>query len=262
MSPSWLGVLVAAVLVAVTAAALAPVNGDYYHVFIYNDPQTNEELYEEVMIDVFMAHTSGFLWGQIIALILGAFLAAKVRRMPRAVASAVCAGLLLAAVNFTVAWQSAAGVRQRITWWNENHPGFLPTDPLSDDGFHHVLAVGLASFPVAAIAGGGLGTLITPLLRLPAVVVATLTILAAVPYGAIAAVVGWFAAAADGEPATLFALLAILPPAAVTPSAVRTAIGDHGGAFTNTMLIGGVVWALLLLVAGRLARRRRSRSGR
>ncbi|MEU4680290.1 hypothetical protein [Micromonospora sp. NPDC023737] len=252
----------AVALVAIVAAALAPINSDYYHVWIYNDPQTNEELYEEVVIDVFMAHTSGFFWGQVIALVLGAFLAAKVRGMPRALASAVCAGLLLAAVDFAVAWQSAAGIRQRIAWWNENHPGFLPTDPLSDDGFHHVLAVGLTSFPLAAVAGVGLGALITPLLRLPAVVVAILTVLAAVPYGAFAAVVGWIAAAADGEPVALFVLLALLPPAAVTPSAVRTAIGDHGDAFTNTMLISGVAWALLLLVAGRLAQRRRSRSGR
>lgn len=249
-------------LVAVVAAALAPINSDYYHVWIYNDAQTNEELYQEVMIDMFMAHTSGFFWGQIIALILGAFLAAKVRGMPRAMASAVCAGLLLAAVNFAVAWQSSAGIRQQIAWWNENHPGFPPSDPLSVDGFHHVLAVGLASFPVAAIAGVGLGTLITPLLRISAVVVTILTVLAAVPYGAFAAVLGWFAAAADGEPVALFVLLALLPPAAVTPSAVRTAIGDHGDAFTNTMLISGVAWALLLLIAGRLARRRRSRSER
>ncbi|MER7443971.1 LPXTG cell wall anchor domain-containing protein [Micromonospora avicenniae] len=252
----------AVVLVAAVAAALAPINSDFYHVWIYNDPQTNEELHEEVMIDMFMAHTSGFFWGQIIALILGAFLAARVRGMPRALGSAVCAGLLLAAVDFAVAWQSSAGIRQRIAWWTENHPGFLPTDPLSDGGFHHVLAVGLASFPVAAIAGVGLGTLITPLLRLPAVVVAILAVLAAVPYGAFAAVSGWFAAAADGEPMALFVLLALLPPAAVTPSAVRTAIGDHGDAFTNTMLVSGVGWALLLLIAGLLARRRRSRSGR
>ncbi|TDC38860.1 hypothetical protein E1211_05670 [Micromonospora sp. 15K316] len=249
--------LVAVILVAAVAAALAPFNAIYYEAWIYNDPQTNEELHDNEMIDFFMAHTSGFFWGQFIALFTGAFLASHVRGMRRALLAAVPAGLLLAAVDFAVAWSSSAGVRRRLAWWTENHPGFLPADLFSDDRFHHVLAAGLAAFPLAAIAGVGLGTLIAPLLRAPAAVVATLTVVSTMLYGACAGVIGWIIATADGESAVLFAFLALLPPAAVTPSAVRTAVGDHGDAFTTTLLISAVAWASLMVIAGWLVHRRR-----
>ncbi|MER7892207.1 hypothetical protein ABTX15_20545 [Micromonospora sp. NPDC094482] len=261
MSPSWVGVLVAVVLVAVVAAALTPFNGNYYEVAIYNDPQTSEERYEQVMVDVFMAHTSGFFWGQFIALLLGAFLASRLRGMRWALAAALSVGVLLAAVNFAAAWHSSSDIRRWLAWRAEKSAG-LPIDLLSDDRFHHVLAAGLAAFPIAAIAGVGLGTLIAPLLRLPAVAVASIALLSTVSYGAFAAILGWLVAIADSEPVALFVVLALLPPTAVTPSVVRTAIGDHGGAFTVTMLTSGVAWALLLTIAGWIVEGRRTRSVR
>ncbi|MFC3499566.1 hypothetical protein ACFOOK_00935 [Micromonospora krabiensis] len=261
-APSWMAVLVAAVLVAVIAKGLASFNSNYYEVWIYNDAQTGEEQREQVMVDVFMTHTSGFFWGQLVALLLGAFLAVRLRGLPRALAAALSAGLVLAAVDVAVAWHSSADSRRALSRWAERSPGEFPADLLSDDRFLQVLIAGLALFPVAAIAGVGLGTLIAPLRHAPAVALASLAVIATVSYGVLTAAVGWIVATGEAEPVALLILLALLPPAAATPAVVRTAVGDHGEAFTLTMMISGLTWALLLVSAGWLMQRRGNRSAR
>ncbi|MBE1491072.1 hypothetical protein [Plantactinospora soyae] len=254
-SSSWVAVLVAAVLVAAISAALVSHNSNYYEVWVYNDPQTSEEQYEQFVIDLFMAHTSGFFWGPIIALLLGVFLASRLRGVPQALGVAVPAGVLLAGVNFAVAWQLSADTRRGSAWY----PASVPANLLADDRFQHVVGAGLAAYPLAAIAGVGLGALFVYLLRLPAVAVLPLAVMVAVPYGAFAAIFGWFAAAVDDEPVALFGTLGLLPLTAVTSAVQRSAVDDHGGALTLTMLISSAAWALLLISAGWLAQRRRSR---
>lgn len=260
LSGSWLGLLVAVALVALVAAALAWHNGDYYHFWIYNDPQTDEELTEEVRVNLFMAHTSGMFWGQFVALFLGAFLAARTPGMSRALAVAVPAGVLLAVVNLAVAWQTSADARRPLAWWAENAPELVPSaDPLAVDGLRGVLAAALASYPIATVAGVGLGTLAIPLLRAPAVTRTLLAGVVTVAYGVPIMIFGGFVAGMDDEPVALFAALALLPPAPVTPAVIRAAVGDHGDAFVLTMLLSGTAWAALLVTAGRLARSRRTR---
>jgi hypothetical protein len=151
------------------------------------------------MVDVFMAHTSGFFWNQFIALFLGVFLASRLRGMTQALVAAVPAGVLLAAVNFAVAWQSSTDARRRLAWWAENSPVFS-ADLLADDRFQQVLAAGLAAFPIAAIAGVGLGILIAPSLRALNIIVTFSTALSTVFYGVPVAILGWVVATADDEP--------------------------------------------------------------
>ncbi|MFI7604355.1 hypothetical protein ACIBTV_04450 [Micromonospora sp. NPDC049366] len=262
LSPSWMAVFVAVVLVAVVARGLASFNSDYYEVWIYNDAQTGEEQRAQLMVDVFMAHTSGFLWGQIITLLLGAFLAVRLRALPRAFTAALSAGLVLALVNVAVAWHSSAVSRRALTRWAEKSPGDFGSDLLADDRFLQVLTAGLALFPVAAIAGVGLGNLIAPLRHAPVAALASLAVIATVPYGVLTAALGWLVATEESAPLALLIPIAVLPPAAVTPAVVRTALGDHGETFTLTMVVSGFTWALLLVSAGLLMRRRGGRSAR
>ncbi|MEE6258894.1 hypothetical protein [Plantactinospora sonchi] len=258
VSGSWLAVLVAIVLVAVVAAALGPHNADFYQLWVYFDPQTGEEQYQNLRVDLFMALTSGFFWNQFVALFLGVFLASRLRGISRALVAAVPAGMLLAAVNLAVAWQVSADTRRRLDWWSENASATFPTDLLAEDGFQRVLAAGLAGYPLAAIAGVGLGTLVAPMLRASTVANTLLAVVATVTYGGFTMIVGGWVATADYEPVALLAGLALLPPAPVTPAVVRTALGDHGDAFTVAMLVGNVVWATVLIAAGRLVDARRA----
>ncbi|GIF76463.1 hypothetical protein [Asanoa siamensis] len=257
---SWVAVLVAGVLVALIAAALASSNAKYYEVWIYNDPQTSEEQRDWLMVDVFMAHTSGFFWNQFIVFFLGAFLGARLRGMLQALAAAVLAGAVLAAVNFAVAWHTSAHVRRRLAWWLENSSMPVPADLLADEQLQHVLAAGLAAFPLAALAGVGLGNLIAPALRGSAVLLVPLMAISTVFWGVPLGIFGWVVAASGDEPIALLAVLALVPPpAAAIPSAVRTALVDHGDAFTITMLISNAAWALALILAGWVVQRRRTR---
>jgi hypothetical protein len=245
-------VLAATVLVAVSAVAMLPFNRGYYNFWINYDPQTYEEVYLRAKVTAFMMSTSGFFWGQQIALLLGAVLAQRLRRVRRALATAIPAAALLAAVNLAVAWPLSAGSRRSLGQSGEDaRQAGLPFTPdlLDDRGFQLVLGAGLVAFPVAAVAGVGLAALIGPRPRaLP--IVAAIVVAIALP-------IGGLAASAQGEPAVLFALLALVPPAAAISTVVRTAVGDHGDSFTAAMVIGGAVWALLLVGGGSWARRRR-----
>lgn len=260
LSAPWLVVLGAVILVAVVAVALSSPNANVYPLMSYSDLQTDEEMYKDLKMGLFMAHTSGFFWGQFVALFLGVFLAARLPGTSRALTAAVPAGVLLAAVNLAVAWWTAADTRASLAWYAENVPAWgLSADPLADNGFPHMLAATLAGYPLAAVAGVGLGALAAPLLRGPAVATTLLAIVAVTPYSVLTVIFGILAATADDEPVALFGALALLPPAPVIPAVIRSSLDDHGGAFITTMLVSGVVWAALLLTAGRLAESRRAR---
>lgn len=112
-------ILVAVVCVAAIIAALAPHNGRFYVMWVYNDPQTADEQRQRLMVDLFMAHTSGWHRELFVALLLGAFLASRAPRMLHAVAAAIPLGLQVAAVNLTTSWLTAGGARQRLVWAHE-----------------------------------------------------------------------------------------------------------------------------------------------
>jgi hypothetical protein len=245
---------VAVALVAVAAVAMLPLNLGYYEFWINYDPQTDDELYLRAKVTAFMVSTSGFFWGHLVALLLGARLAQRLGNVARAAATAVPAAVLLAVVNLVVAWQLSAASRRSLALAGEEarRAGLAVTPDLLDDrGFQVVMGAELAAFPIAAFAGVGLGALLGCRLRWPIAVTAIIA--------GVALPLGGIAAFANDEPAVLFALLALVPPAADVPAVVRTAVGDHGGMFTTTMLIGGAAWAALLVAAGGLAQQRRRR---
>jgi DNA-binding transcriptional LysR family regulator len=176
-------VLLAVASVAAVAAALGPHNGRFYVTWVYSDPQTGEQDRQQLMVDLFMAHTSGWHWSLFVAVLLGAFLASRARRTSHALAAAVPVGLLLAAVDLAVSWLTGGGTRQRLAWANQSGWPSVPADLLADDAFRMVVAAGLATFASAAVAGVGLGTFFAPVLRSPTAEVARVTLLAVAVYG-------------------------------------------------------------------------------
>jgi hypothetical protein len=230
-----------------------------YVTWVYSDPQTGEQERQQLMVDLFMAHTSGWHWSVFVAVLLGAFLASRARRTSHALAAAVPVGLLLAAVDLAVSWLTAGGTRQRLAWANESGWPSVPADLLADDAFRMVVAAGLATFASAAVAGVGLGTFFAPVLRSPTAEVARVTLLAVAVYGAVTMVLGWLVAVRHGESVGVYVVVGLLPPAAVTPTVVRAALGDHGGAFAVTLVAGSAAWSMFLLGAGAFLRRHAGR---
>jgi hypothetical protein len=138
---------------AAVALLLRPMNNDVYAFPLgVNDPQGDEQVFDMLYIDVIMRHTSGYAYGMVFALILGA-------RLARFGPAAIC-GTLLGIINAGVAF--AVGGSTVVSMSPERIAtvsGSLRLDLLSDDGFWLAVLGGAAAFPIWAVAGAALGRL-------------------------------------------------------------------------------------------------------
>jgi hypothetical protein len=124
-----------------------PLNSMFYDIAVNYDPQGDAQLHEASRTTSIFRYTSGLLFGQLLALIVGVVLA---RRHRHAVAFAVAVplGALLAAAAFVV-WTLLDSV-------GSGGSGYAP---LGDPVVRSVLALELAAYPLFAVVGVGLGVL-------------------------------------------------------------------------------------------------------
>lgn len=227
------------ICVAVTAAfalLLLPVNSGVYGLLGNSDPQGNGQTFDMLYADSIMRHTSGYVYGMAIALVLGALLA-RFRR------AAIC-GALLGISNAGVAF--AAG-GSKVVWMTPDQygtvSGSLRIDLLADDGFWMAVLGGAAAFPIWAVAGVALGRLVRSGAALLAGGCLFLASMCA----------GFLIGNGTGAPGTFVAIL-LWPPAGSTGFLTKIALHDNQALATAAFLAGSLSYA----VAGYLLTRRRS----
>ncbi|WP_262287017.1 hypothetical protein [Micromonospora sp. MA102] len=224
---------------ALLVLAAMPLNDGFYDFWVNYDAQGDAQQYERIYTTRIFRHTSGFLCGQLLALLVGA---ALVRRnsQARALAVAVPLAVLLAGVSFAVAYPLA---RARTG-------SFLTTPPLDDPVLVRVLLCELAAYPLYAAAGVGLGALLGRLrrraTRWPLVVLLLL---------------GWFVATMTGllqddrfnaPPGLLWAVPPIAAGTAIALAGLSldvwvgpaVLVGDWGRGASVALLVGAAAYAL------------------
>jgi hypothetical protein len=120
-----------------------PFNDQFYELVVNYDPQGDAQQHEWVYTTGIFQHTSGFLCGQLLAVVAGIVLGRR-HPWPAAVRRALGIGVLLAAVAFAVAVPLALTGRQPA--------------PFGDPVLVRVLLCELAAVPLLAAAGAGLAT--------------------------------------------------------------------------------------------------------
>ncbi|MFC0027935.1 hypothetical protein ACFFMM_00155 [Micromonospora chaiyaphumensis] len=123
-----------------------PFNDGFYNFWVNYDAQGDAQQYEQLYATRVFRYTSGFLCGQLLALLAGAALARRYGQM-KALAAAVPLAILLAGVSFAVAYPLARA----------REGSFFATPPLGDPVLVRVLLCELAAYPLYAAAGVGLG---------------------------------------------------------------------------------------------------------
>jgi hypothetical protein len=235
LRPALVVVLVSVLLTVAGAVLLLEVNRDLYIDLINFDPQTDDEQRADERTTAIMTATSGFAFGQLVALVMGAWLTRSFRAPLRALILAVPAGVVLAVIDLTIAWSASTRL--------EGVSG--------EPAFRLAVAVGLVAFPAAAAAGVGLGAWSGP--RLPATLPIVLPILVLLGCAGTA-----FGVVTDTGPAVMLVLLTAVPPAAVTVALAQVGVEGHGVAFAVASLVGCLAWPAVLLVGGWRAHRRRT----
>lgn len=222
-------------LVVLVALAAHPLNGIYYDALVNSDPQGDGQLREWKRTTMIFQHTTGMLFGQLLALLAGAVLA---RRHRPAVALAV-------AVPLAAAMAAAAFVTGQLTGATVT----ISYEPLDDPLFVRMVVRELAAYPLFAWAGVGIAGLVgnrLPLRRLVYLVV---------PLWAVATFTGLVQTGDGGAPHWLYwAAPPVGAAAAVTRSGMSTGFGpdgpfvygDWGNEASIALLIGAALYALVL----------------
>jgi hypothetical protein len=149
-------------LAALGAVVCMPANMFFVR-SITTDPQGEQQLREAHEYTVAFRHTSGFVFGMVLAALLGVLLFRRRKTDPRragraavaaTVAWAALGGVILAAVNVGVA--RLLGGSTRVTVRGPDDP--LVVDVFRD-GVWQVVLGWAATFPVLAVVGVGLGAL-------------------------------------------------------------------------------------------------------
>ncbi|GHJ54207.1 hypothetical protein Nm8I071_35140 [Nonomuraea sp. TT08I-71] len=235
--------------VALLALVAMPFNDGFYNFWVNYDAQGDAQQQEMLYATRIFRYTSGFLGGQVLALVAGAVLGRR-NTQARALAVAVPLAILLAGVTFAVAYPLASA----------REGTFLASPPLDDPVLVRVLLSELAAYPLYAAAGVGLGTLLGgrlrrraahwPLLLLLAWSVTTMTGLLQddrfnAPYGLLWAVPPIAAG-------TAVALAGLSMDVWAEPPVL---VGDWGQGASTALLVSAAAYALgLNLVAGRAGR--------
>ncbi|MFC4071082.1 hypothetical protein [Actinoplanes subglobosus] len=241
-------VLWAIPVTALLAAVLLPLNDGFYLTWINFDPQGEGQQWEWRYNREVMRNTSGYLYGHLLALVTGAWLARR-RRYPVALAIAAGIGTAMAAAAFLTA-HVLGGERLRVggdgrVLWEPAVVGEVQHGPL------------LVAFPLYALLGAGLDVLLAGRLgsrRARTVAVVVLTI-------------GWSVVSVDGLmqvgridfPAPL---LWVVPPLAAATAIgmaslslgageIRPAFaGDWGDTASSALIIGLAAWTAVAVVTG------------
>jgi hypothetical protein len=230
-----------------------PLNEGYYGFWVNFDAQGGAQQHEWISTTRIFKHTSGFLCGQLLALLVGA---ALVRRnsQTRALAVAVPLAVLLAGVSFAVAYPLARG----------RTGSSLTTPALDDPVLVRVLLCELAAYPLYAAAGVGLGALLSGRLRRRATRWPLVLLL----------VLGWFVATMigllqDDRFNAPYGLLWAVPPIAAGTAvalaglstdvwaAPPVPVGDWGRGAGAALLVSAAAYALGLNLLAAWAGRRR-----
>lgn len=227
-------------LAALVAIGAHPLNDTYYDSLVNFDPQSDEQLHEWGRTTLIFRHTTGLLFGQALALLVGAVLAGR-HRMPVALTIAAPLATAMAAVVFAVGqWLGPYGSSLNIVY-----------EPLDDPVFVRMVVRQLVAYPLYALAGVGLGVLVRNWIASRRELVVCL--LAA----------GWLVATfaglvQDDEGAAPHWLYWALPPlgaaAAVALSGKSMEVwalepsvpGDWGDGASTALVVGATLYAVLL----------------
>jgi hypothetical protein len=235
LRPALVVVFVSVLLTAAGAVLLLDVNRGLYLDLIYFDPQTDDEKRAYGRTTAIMTATSGFAFGQLVALVMGAWLTQSFRAPLRALILAVPTGVVLAVIDLTIAWSASTHLE----------------DVSGEPAFRLAVGVGLIAFPLAAAAGVGLGAWSGR--RLQVILMIVLPILVVLGY--VGTAIG---AITDTSPAVMLVLLTAVPPAAVTVALAQVGVEGYGVEFAVAALVGCLAWPAVLLVGGWRAHRRRT----
>jgi hypothetical protein len=233
-------------VMALLVLAARPFNNSFYELVVNYDPQGDAQQHEWVYTTGIFQHTSGFLCGQLLAVLAGIALGRR-HEWPGAVLRALGIGVLLAAVAFTVAVPLGLSGRQPA--------------PFADPVLVRVLVCELVAYPLFATAGAGLGTVVRGRSLAPLVLLL---------------VVGWCAGTVTGllqddrlswplwllwtvPPVAAAATVALAGLSVDVGSDTPVVVGDWGRGSSVALLVGVTAYALGLTVWGGLAERRRRR---
>jgi hypothetical protein len=227
--------VICAAVTAAVAVLLLPMNGSVYESLGNSDPQGDEQIFEMLYTDVIMRHTSGYVYGMMLALILGA----RLGRFGPALLCGTLLGIVNAGVAFAVGGSTVVSISPELYGTVTDS---IRLDLTGDDGFWMAVLGGAAAFPIWAVAGAALGRLV---------------------YSRLALLVGGFVFQASmcagflvgngtGAPGTFVAIL-LWPPAGSTAFLTKIALHDNQALATAAFLGGSLAYA----VAGyRLTRHR------
>ncbi|MGY0002611.1 hypothetical protein [Micromonospora sp. I033] len=237
---------------ALLALVAMPFNDGFYNFWVNYDAQGDAQQYEQLYATRIFRYTSGFLCGQLLALLAGAALARR-NGQARALAVAGPLAVLLAGVAFAVAYPLARAREGSV----------FTTSPLDDPVLVRVLLCELAAYPLYAAAGVGLGALFAGRLRRPAIRWSLLLLL--LPGWVVATMFGLLQDDRFNAP---YALLWAVPPIAAGTAvalaglsmdvwvAQPVLVGDWGCGASAALLVSAAAYALgLNLLAGRAGRR-------
>jgi hypothetical protein len=227
-------VLVAIPVTALLVVVLMPVNDGFYLNVVNYDPQTEDQRWAWRYDQEVMRNTSGYLWGHLLALLTGVWLARR-HRYPVALVIAAGTGTAMAAAAFLTA-HALGGERLRV-----GADGRELWEPAAIGEVHHGPL--LAAFPLYALLGVGLGVLLTDRLRSrPARAVATAAL-----------VIGWLVAGFAGLTQSdrldiPTPVLWVLPPVAAATAIGMVALSSSGE--LHPVIAGGwgdAAWSVLII---------------
>ncbi|MFK3979953.1 hypothetical protein ACI2K4_06160 [Micromonospora sp. NPDC050397] len=226
LSSSWTARL-APIVVPALALLLMPPLEHWYGFAVNYDVQGDVQRFESAYTTALLRFSSGFVGGPLVAFALGAALGrssvhgrplARPGLAPTLVAGAV-AGTVLALANLAVVVPVAAArteltmsVAQVRAVGLHFHP-----DLLQDPGFWYVLLVGTVSFPLWAVAGVGIGTLIGPARRLAPLLTA---------WNTVALVLAGVLLLWSDRRSVVLSAVAVSPPYGAVASAVHIGVND------------------------------------
>ncbi|WP_433795350.1 hypothetical protein [Actinoplanes sp. CA-252034] len=238
-------VLWAIPVTALLAVVLLPLNDGFYLTWINFDPQGEGQQWEWRYNREVMRNTSGYLYGHLLALVTGAWLAHR-HRYPVALAIAAGIGTAMAAAAYLTA-HALGGERLRV-----GGDGQVLWEPAVVGGVQHGPL--LAAFPLHALLGVGLGVLLADRLgsrRARTVAVVVLTI-----GWSVVSVAGLMQVGRIDFPGVL---LWVIPPlAAATAIGMASLslgggenspafVGDWGDTASSALVIGLAAWTAVAI---------------
>jgi hypothetical protein len=232
-------------LLALVATVAWVCNGSFYDTAVNSDPQGDFQLGEWRRTTAIFHHTTGLLYGQLVALIVGAALAARHRWAVALALAGLLSGALAATAFFAGQLLGPLG--------QADHGDYLP---MGDPVFVRMLVRELVAYPLYAFSGVGLGVLIRTWLVARAW---PLIVLVAPPW-MIGTLVGlfqngdgdaphwlyWVAPPIAAATAVSLSALSMVERFGPAATAEPVLLGDWGNEASIALLAGATVYAVVL----------------